>query len=176
MTDRKANDGFQDVQRQFNSRAAHYLGAKQVFGEGESLDAMVELASLGHYGHRIRGRVGSLRVNLLFERLPSGETRVTGHGAWLRIRQHEGAMTATGLIDHEPARLTVSPRSITGQLAGRAPGLRSRDGVHYEDSNVFAEISAIDIPPALYQWGRPKALAILALLISEAPRRHRQQY
>jgi len=49
LTDREAYDGFQDVQRQFNRRAAHYVGAKQVFREGESLDAMVELASLGRY-------------------------------------------------------------------------------------------------------------------------------
>jgi ubiquinone/menaquinone biosynthesis C-methylase UbiE len=49
LTERQESKEFRDVQRQFGRRAAHYLGAKQVFGEGESLDAMAELASLGRY-------------------------------------------------------------------------------------------------------------------------------
>ena len=49
MTDRQAHKGFRDIQRQFSRRAAHYVDATWVFGEGESLDAMAELASLGRY-------------------------------------------------------------------------------------------------------------------------------
>ena len=49
MSDRRSDNSSQSVQRQFGRQAPLYASATSVYGEGESLEAMMELASLGRH-------------------------------------------------------------------------------------------------------------------------------